>query len=165
MRYGDAIARCVMSAGLATSIPAAVAAGAQDCPTVANVPAGVCVATTHGLAYAATQDDARLAATALDDAAVQFENVFGRALPRGLLVLSSTFSGDDAERFAQTHSLGFSQSWLSPADKRAQVETVMRRAMPDADETRIEGVLAQIEAQHVDMLRHELGHAQYRAAF
>lgn len=165
MLHGHVIARWVMSAGLLTSIPAVSAAGAPECPAVADPPAEVCVATTHGLAYAATPDDARSAATALDAAAVQFGNVFGQALPAGLLVLSSTFSGDDAQRFAQAHGLGFSQSWLSSADKRTQVEMVMRRAMPDADTARIESVVAQVEGQHVAMLRHELGHAQYRAAF
>lgn len=165
MRYGSAIARCVMCAGLVTSSPAAFAADAHDCPAVAEPPAEVCVATTHGLAYAATRDDARLAATALDAAAVQFENIFGRTLPSGVLVLSATFSGDDAEQFAQSHGLGFAQSWLSPADKRAQIEIVIRRTTPDADAARIETTLSQVEAQHVDSLRHELGHAQYRAAF
>jgi len=132
---------------------------------VADPPAAVCLPAAHGLAYADTQDDARLAATALDAATVQFGQTFGRSLPPGLLVLSSTFSGDDAQRFAQAHGLGFSQSWLSPADKRVQVETVMRQAMPDANTARIQGVVSQVEAQHVDTLRHELGHAQYRAAF
>lgn len=131
----------------------------------AESPASVCLTAAHGLAYAGTQDDARLAATALDVAVVQFEHVFGRRLPPGLLILSTTFSGDDAQRFAQTHGLGFAQSWLSPADTRAQVETVARRAMPDADAARIEGIVTQIEVQHLDTLRHELGHAQYRAAF
>lgn len=41
----------------------------------------------------------------------------------------------------------------------------MRRAMPDADAAKIDAALAQIEAQHVDNPRHELGPAQYRAAF
>ncbi len=41
----------------------------------------------------------------------------------------------------------------------------MRRAMPDADADRIEGIVSQVETQHIDILRHELGHAQYRAAF
>jgi hypothetical protein len=150
---------------LAAALPAAFAADARTCPDVSEPPAAVCLAATHGLAYADSQDDARLAASALDTAAVQFGQVFGRDLPPGLLVLSSTFSAGDARQFARDQGLAFSQSWLSPADKRAQVETVMRRAMPDADAARIEGVLSQIAAQHVDTLRHELGHAQYHAAF
>ena len=165
MRNGRAFSRGFMLAGLAAAIPAAFAAGAPTCPDVAEPPASFCLTTAHGLAYAGTQDDARLAATALDEAVVRFEHVFGRRLPPGLLVLSATFSGEDAQRFAQSHGLGFPQSWLSPADKRAQVETVMRRATPDADASRVAAVVSQIEAQHVDTVRHELGHAQYRAAF
>ncbi|MET0327363.1 MAG: hypothetical protein ABW163_01185 [Luteimonas sp.] len=165
MRYGHAIVISVVSAGLLAAAPAAFAANARDCPDVADPPAAVCQPATHGLAYADTQDDVRLAATALDAAAVQFGEIFGRSLPPGLLVLSSTFSGDDAQQFAQTHGLSFAQSWLSPADKRAQIEIVMRRATPDADAARMESIFSQIEAQHVDTLRHELGHAQYRAAF
>lgn len=165
MRNGRAFFRGVVLAGLAAAISSAFAADAPACPDVAEPPASVCLPTAHGLAYADTHDDARLAATALDAAAVQFGQIFGRRLPPGLLVLSATFSRDDAHRFARTHGLGFAQSWLSPADKRAQFETVMRRAMPEADAARIERTLSQIGAQHVDMLRHELGHAQYHAAF
>ncbi|MCD9096022.1 hypothetical protein LU699_03475 [Luteimonas fraxinea] len=165
MRNGREVLRGFLLSGLAAAIPAAFAAGAPACPDAPEPPAAVCLAAAHGLAYADTQDDARLAATALDAAAIQFGQVFGRSLPPGLLVLSSTVSGDDAERFAQTHDLGFAQSWLSPADKRAQIEIVIRRATPDADAARIETILSQVEAQHVDLLRHELGHAQYRAAF
>lgn len=165
MRDGRAVSLGFVVAGLAAAIPAAFAAGEPICPDIAEPPAAVCVAAAHGLAYADTRDDSRLAATALDSAVVQFEHVFGRRLTPGLLVLSSTFSGDDAQRFAKAHGLEFAQSWLSPADKRAQIEAVMRRATPDADAARIDSVASRIEAQHLDTLRHELGHAQYRAAF
>lgn len=165
MREGRRGLRSVLLSGLALAMPAAFAAGAPVCPDVAEPPAAVCLVAAHGLAYADTRDDARLAAAALDTATAHFAETFGRSLPPGLLVLSATFSGDEAWRFAQAHGLGFAQSWLSPADKRAQVETVMRRATPDLDAARIENVLSQVTAQHVDTLRHELGHAQYRAAF
>lgn len=164
MRYSLATVVSFVAACAAVA-PGAYATDVPGCPSVANPPAAVCLPASHGLAYAETEDDARTAAAALDAAAVQFGRIFGRSVSPGLLVLSSTFGGEEAERFAHAHDLGFAQSWLSPADKRAQVEAVIRRATPDADATRIDAILSQIEAQHVDMLRHELGHAQYRAAF
>ena len=162
MRPGRPVVQFLLLAGLAV---ADSAAGMQRCPDVADPPGAVCVAATHGLAYAGRQDDAELAAAALDVVAARFQQVFGRPPASGVLVLSSTFATEDGERFAQTHGLEFSQSWLSPGDKRAQVETAIRRAMPDAGPDRIEAIVSQVEARHVDTLRHELGHAQYRAAF
>src|SRR5690606_25469185 len=152
-------------AGLAAAIPGALAAGEASCPDIGVPRAAVCGAGAHALASPHARDASPLPAAALDSAVVQFEHVFGRRLTPGLLGLSSTFSGDDAQRFAKAHGLEFAQSWLSPADKRAQIEAVMRRATPDADAARIDSVASRIEAQHLDTLRHELGHAQYRAAF
>ncbi|KLI99098.1 hypothetical protein WQ56_13195 [Luteimonas sp. FCS-9] len=119
----------------------------------------------QGLAYADTEADAQMAAEAIQSAATQFSSAFGRALAPGMLVLSATFDDEQAQRFARDHNLGFWQVWLSPADKRAQVETVMRRANPNPDADRVAQVLGHLQAQHLNTLRHELGHAQYRAAY
>ncbi|UNK43378.1 hypothetical protein MNO14_04640 [Luteimonas sp. S4-F44] len=150
---------------LALIAPTAFAADTPICPEGAAPPAPVCLATAHGLAYADTQADAQMAAEAIESATAQFRGTFGRTLPPGMLVLSSTFDGDQAKRFARDHNLGFWQVWLSPADKRAQVEAVMRRANPNPDADRVAQVLGHLQAQHLNALRHELGHAQYRAAY
>ena len=65
MREGRRGLRSVLLSGLALAMPAAFAAGAPVCPDVAEPPAAVCLVAAHGLAYADTRDDARLAAAAL----------------------------------------------------------------------------------------------------
>lgn len=165
MRHGHTCARLFAASALALIAPATFAADMPICPEVVAPPAPVCLATAHGLAYADTQADAQMAAEAIEGAVTQFIAAFGRALPPGMLVLSSTFEGDQATRFARDHSLGFWQVWLSPADKRAQVEAVMRRTDPNPDANRVAKVLGHLQAQHLNTLRHELGHAQYRAAY
>ena len=164
MPYGHALVRILAPLGLAIVQPAALAAP-PACPEVAEPPAAICRTTPHGLAYADTQDDVRLAVRALDAAVLHFQRHFRRNLPPGLLVVSSTFTRDDAERFAHAHGLGFTQRWRSPEARRSQVESALQRAMPDADAATIAHVLTNVGAHNVDTLRHGLGHALFRAVY
>jgi len=135
------------------------------CSAVPDAPASICRTTAHGWAYADSEEGAERAATALEATAAAFEKYFGRVAPNGALVLSATFDRAAADRFSNTHGLGYVLTWLPPEDTRTKVEQVMRRAMPNADEAKIERALEQLDRQHEDTLRHELGHSLYGAAF
>lgn len=153
----------ILMGGLIAAMPAA--ADTTACSAVSDAPALTCRTTAHGWAYADRDEDAQQAASALESAAATFEQYFSRKAPAGALVLSTTFDRAAADRFSETHGLGYALSWLPPEAKRAKVEQMMRRAMPDADEDKIQRTLDQLDRHHEDTLRHELGHALYGAAF
>ena len=137
-------------------------AGEPACPDVAQPPAPVCVASSFGLAYADTDDEAERAARAQAGAAARFATHFGEA-PAGVLILSSSYDSTAAEEFANAHGLGYAQVWLSGSEMLAMTARAMRKA--GMDRARIRQATTAMGDGHENTLRHELGHSMYAATF
>lgn len=140
----------------------ATAASGLRCPDVETPPAPACVSTVHGLAYADTDEEARMAVGALREAAQRYELHFGRA-PLGALILSASLDPTTARDFARTHGLEYAQVWLPASAKRAMTQRAMRQAGLDRAATR--RALAGAADQEAVTLRHEAGHAMYAATY
>jgi len=152
--------RMISIAGL--FVAGAASASDPQCPVADQPPAAVCVASTHGLAYADTQEDAETASRALAEAAQRYANLFGRA-PVGMLVLSTSLDPMAAIDFANARDLEFAQVWVPAKAKRAMTERAMRQA--GLDRARINRALAGMSDQEPITLRHEVGHAMYEAMY
>lgn len=139
----------------------ATASGPQ-CPAVEAPPAPVCVAAPHGLAYADSEREANVAAGALGEAAQRFGLHFGR-VPVGALILSTSLDPTAAQDFARAHGLEYAQVWLPTRAKRSMTERAMRQA--GMDRARINQALSRAAEQDAVTLRHEVGHAMYRAIY
>ena len=137
-------------------------AGAYACPDVDTPPAPVCVASSHGLAYADTDDEAGRAARAQAGAAARFANYFGEA-PAGVLILSTSYDSVAAREFARANDLAYAQVWLSGSELQAMAQRAMRQA--GMDRARIRSATATMVDQHENTLRHEVGHSMYAATF
>lgn len=137
-------------------------AAAPRCPDSQATPAPVCVSTPHGLGYADTEAEARIAAGALRDTGHRFALHFGSA-PVGALILTTTLDPLVAGEFAKSHGLDYAQVWLPTEAKRTMTERAMRKA--GLDRRRIRQSLAQTEEQDAVTLRHEVGHAMYGALY
>lgn len=137
-----------------------------DCPPVDDPPAPVCRAAVHGWAYAPDEASAVRAAAAMDTAASDFQHHLGHVPPRGALVLSASFGEEASARFSGEHGLGYVQVWLDPGVQRSMLEQVLRQAMPDIDDAKLQATLkAQDDAGYESTLRHELGHSMFAATF
>ncbi len=135
----------------------AAAVAAPACPELDAPPADVCVAGAHGVAYGRTRGDAEMGARAFEGAARHFRMYFGAEPPAGMLVLSRTYATEAATVLATAHSLAYGLSWL-PASASPGWH-------PDASSRRRPGGPRRGPGPHEDVLRHELGHAMYAAAF
>lgn len=125
-------------------------------------PAPACVAGPNGLVYADSEEEARVAASAMREAVESYGRYFGSA-PTGVLVLSATLDPLVARDFARARGMDYAQVWLPARAKREMMARAMRQA--GIGHARIRQAQATDAKRTVAVLRHELGHSMYAAMF